>query len=148
WLMEAGLASQEELDEIDSDAKKTVLEAKKAAWTAYTEPVKHEQTELLSLLDKIATDSSNRVFIQKLVSDLRSVKEPGRKELLVIARKVLRMLTGENTQGTLAKWITDYTEKIQPKFSSHLFSESENNIHSAKEVLPTYSDDDEEADAR
>lgn len=146
--MQAGLASQEELDEIDTEAKKKVLEGKKAAWSAYVDPVKDEQKELASLLAEIANGSNNRVFIEKHLSDLNSIKEPGRKDLLITARKVLRMLAGEKSQAQLASWITEYTSRIQPKFSSHLFSESNKNVQSVQEVLPTYDDKAEEADAR
>ncbi|HEU4496964.1 MAG TPA: transketolase C-terminal domain-containing protein, partial [Flavobacterium sp.] len=46
------------------------------------------------------------------------------------------------------QWITNYANKIQPKFSSHLFSESAKNVFSAKEVLPEYGPDAEDVDAR
>jgi hypothetical protein len=35
-------------------AKKEVLEGKKAAWNAFVEPIKKEQTELSTLLETIA----------------------------------------------------------------------------------------------
>ncbi|HEX8268408.1 MAG TPA: thiamine pyrophosphate-dependent enzyme [Flavobacterium sp.] len=148
WMLSFNLATAEELDEIESTAKRDVLEGKKAAWLAVTEPVKNEQKELISLLEEISGPSENRVFIQKYISDLNSVKEPIRKDLLVVARKVLRMVVKENGRSKVGSWISDYIEKIQPKFSSHLFSESDQNVYSVKEVAPTYDDAAEEADAR
>jgi pyruvate/2-oxoglutarate/acetoin dehydrogenase E1 component/TPP-dependent pyruvate/acetoin dehydrogenase alpha subunit len=148
WLIENNLASQEELDEIDNQAKKDVLEGKKAAWTAFTNPVKEEQKELVNLLNSIASQSENKIFIDKISNDLASIKEPIRKDILVTARKVLRMIVAENSKSELGKWITDYTNKIQPKFSSHLFSQSESNVFSPKEVKPTYDETAEDVDAR
>ena len=63
-------------------------------------------------------------------------------------RKVLRMISSENSRPTLSSWITDYSQKIQPKFSSHLFSTSNKNVFSVKEVLPTYDANAEDADGR
>ncbi len=148
WLINNNLATAEELDAIDNQVKKDVLEGKKAAWTAFVTPMKDEQKELVGLLNNIATQSENKVFIEKIVNDLASIKEPIRKDILTTARKVLRMVINENSQSQLASWITNYTNKIQPKFSSHLFSESNKNVLSAREVAATYDNSAEEVDAR
>lgn len=58
------------------------------------------------------------------------------------------MIVKENGKAQLASWITSYVEKIQPKFSSHLFSQSDQNIFSIGEVLPTYDETAEDVDAR
>lgn len=148
WMIATNMASQEELDEMETIIKKEVLEGKKAAWNAFVEPIKNEQKELLSVLESIAKSSDNEVFIQKYSADLSSIKEPIRKDILLAARKVLRIIVKENGRNELAKWITDYTKKIQPKFSSNLFSESDKNVFSVKEVLPTYDENAEQVDAR
>jgi pyruvate/2-oxoglutarate/acetoin dehydrogenase E1 component/TPP-dependent pyruvate/acetoin dehydrogenase alpha subunit len=148
WMIANTIATSEELDEMDNLAKKEVLEGKKAAWTAFVDPVKKEQSELVSLLETIASTSVNRVFIQKYAQDLKEIKEPIRKDILISARKILRLLIGEKDQPLLANWITNYLNKIQPKFSSHLFSESNDSVFSVKEVLPTYDNDAEDVDAR
>ncbi|WP_333693812.1 alpha-ketoacid dehydrogenase subunit alpha/beta [Flavobacterium sp.] len=148
WMIANNIATAEEIDEINKETKKEVLEAKKAAWTAFVEPIKKEQQELISLLESIASSSVNRVFIQKFSNDLKEIKEPIRKDLLTTARKVLRMIIGESGQSQLAQWIQNYTATIQPKFSSHLFSQSQNNVLSVQEVTPVYDAQSEEVDAR
>ncbi len=148
WMIEAGLAGEEQLLDIEKAAKKTVLEGKKAAWNAFVSPVQNEQKELLAILEEAANSSSSKVIIQKYVSDLKGLKEPGRKDLMVTARKVLRMVSGESGRNSLSTWIKNYTETIQPKFSSHLFSESDQTVGSVREVLPTYDEEAEEVDAR
>ena len=148
WMIENEMATAEDLDAIDSQAKKDVLEGKKAAWSAYTNPIKEERDELVSVLKTIAEQSPNKVFIDKYINDLSSIKEPIRKELLIAARKVLRIIIKEAGKNTLSTWITTYTEKIQPKYSSHLFSQSDKNVFSVSEVLPEYADNNEEVDGR
>jgi pyruvate/2-oxoglutarate/acetoin dehydrogenase E1 component/TPP-dependent pyruvate/acetoin dehydrogenase alpha subunit len=148
WLLENNLANAEELETIESDAKKAVLEGKKAAWNAFVTPTKEEQTELVTFLNTLAANSANKVFIEKHTNDLASIKEPIRKEILTTARKVLRLMANDTNRNQLSKWITDYTQKIQPKFSSHLFSQSENNVLQAKDIAPTYDATAEDVDAR
>jgi len=148
WMLNFGLATQEEIDTVDAEAKTRVLEGKKAAWAAYIEPLKKEREALASFLSEIAATSANKVFINKFATDLLAIKEPIRKDNLHAARKVLRMIVGESSQHELASWIIDYTKRIQPNFSSHLFSESENNVFSIKEVLPKYAENAEDTDGR
>jgi pyruvate/2-oxoglutarate/acetoin dehydrogenase E1 component/TPP-dependent pyruvate/acetoin dehydrogenase alpha subunit len=148
WLLDNNLATTEELEAIDNEAKKEVLEGKKAAWTAFVSPIKAEQNELVALLTAIAETSSNKVSIEKYAADLAAIKEPIRKDILTTARKVLRLLVKESGQSQLATWITNYTNKIQPKFSSHLFSQSDKTVLGTAAVAPTYDESAEEVDAR
>jgi hypothetical protein len=148
WMIANNIATAEEIEVIDKETKKEVLEGKKAAWAAFVEPIKKEQQELISLLENIASGSVNRVFIQKFSNDLKDIKEPIRKDLLTTARKVLRMIVGEAGQSPLGQWIKNYTATIQPKFSSHLFSQSQNNISSIQEIAPLYEPNAEDVDAR
>ena len=148
WLLENNLATEEELESIENDSKKEVLEGKKAAWNAFVSPIKEEQIELVSLLNSIASSSANKVFIEKQATDLAAIKEPIRKEIITTARKVLRLVVTENSKEQLATWVTNYTQKIQPKFSSHLFSQSAENVFNTKEVIPTYDANAEDVDAR
>ena len=148
WLLQNDFATIEELEAIESDSKKEVLEGKKAAWTAFVSPMKEEQQELATVLNTIALSSANKVFLEKLAHDLIAIKEPLRKEIMTTARKALRLLADENGKQQLVSWISNYYNKIQPKFSSHLFSESEKNVLNAPEIAPTYSNDDEVVDGR
>ena len=148
WMLANNMANEEELSEIDNASKKEVLEGKKAAWLAFTAPFKAEQLELVILLNTIAASSPNKVFVEKFANDLAAIKEPIRKDIITTARKVLRLIVKESGKVQLAAWITAYTNKIQPKFSSHLFSQSDKNIASVKEVKPTYDETAEDVDAR
>ncbi|MBP6001416.1 MAG: transketolase [Flavobacterium sp.] len=148
WMIESNIASESELDAIDENAKKEVLEGKKNAWNAYIAPMKQNQSELLSLLNTIAATSDNKVFIEKIITDLESIKEPSNKDILVAARKSLRLVINEPSKDNLSVWIQNKINQIQPKFSSNLTSTSSQNCDSVSEIKPTYASDAEQIDAR
>jgi len=148
WMLENSIAVQEDLDTIDQQAKTDVLEGKKAAWAAYQDPIKKEREELIALLKTIASQSPNKVFIDKYTADFTAIKEPMRKDLLITARKTLRLIIKEDIKRSLTDWIADFNKKIQPKCSSHLFSESDKNVFSVTEHAPDYGDTPEDADGR
>jgi len=148
WMITYGISTKEALDLLDAKTKKEVLEGKKAAWNSYVLPFKEEQKELIDLLETLSNKSKNTNLIKPFISDLNSIKEPIRKEILITARKVLRIIESEDARKELSKWIVNYINKIQPKFSSNLHSESDKNVFSVKEILPTYKENEDMADAR
>ncbi|OIQ22269.1 thiamine pyrophosphate-dependent enzyme [Lacinutrix sp. MedPE-SW] len=149
WMLETGISTDEELTAIEKDIKKAVREGKKAAWTAFLNPILEERKEVSKILTKVAETSANKVFIEKLINDLSAISEPGRKDILSTARKVLRYVVNEDSSAktTLINWIDGYFNKIQPKYSSHLHNETKSAAINIKEVKPTY-DTDEEVDGR
>ena len=148
WLIDNELATAEELDRIESESKKEVLEGKKMAWAAFLSPIKKEQEKLVSLLHNIAKSTQNKVSIEKAATDLAAIKEPIFKDILIVARKTLRLVINDSEKNQLSDFITSFINQIQPKFSSHLHSESNQNVLESKAILPTYTNDSELVDAR
>lgn len=150
WIIANGFATDDDLVAIEKTIKKQVRDGKKAAWSAFTQPLKQEQNELVALLEHVANGSSNNVFIEKLKNDLAEISEPIRKDILSTARKALRFVVKDTpeTKNQLATWINDYINVIQPKYSSHLYSHSDKSALKIQEVKPTYDDSSEDVDAR
>lgn len=146
WMISFNIATDTELEALEEASKNEVLQGKKAAWEAFIGPVKNERDALVSLLEK--TNGSNAVFVQKLAAELKAIKEPIRKDILVCARKVLRLVKGDSIQAELSQWISSYQAQIQPKFSSYLFSNSSQSIASVHEVAPSYDESADDVDAR
>lgn len=144
WMIAINIASPEEIEAIETEIRKEVLEGKKAAWNAFIDPIIKEQKELISLLNKIAPSSKNKELILKNATDLETIKTPLKKEILVIARKVLRLIKNENCKNELSNWIISYTNKTAQNFNTNLFSESKSNVFSVKEVLPKYTENSNE----
>jgi pyruvate/2-oxoglutarate/acetoin dehydrogenase E1 component/TPP-dependent pyruvate/acetoin dehydrogenase alpha subunit len=140
WMIAINIASPEELDEIDANAKTAVLEGKKEAWKEFIEPIITEQKELVALLKRVAEMSQNKSKILQYISVLKNIKDPLKKEILGTARKVLRLVINESGQAEVAQWIQSYTAVTQHKFSSHLHSESNSNVNSVQPIAPKYSD--------
>ncbi|PTX59707.1 pyruvate/2-oxoglutarate/acetoin dehydrogenase E1 component [Kordia periserrulae] len=150
WMIENGIETEENLDALEKDIKKRVRDGKKAAWRDFVAPMKQEQQEVLQLIGKLAESSPNKVFINKLKEELGAIAEPIRKEIASYARKALRLVVGEHSseRTALSNWIKVYFEKIQPKYSSHLYSESAKSVLKIDAKAPEYATEAEEVDAR
>ncbi len=150
WLINNNIASEDELDALHKTIKKEVRDGKKAAWNNYLKPIKAEHQDAIAILHELADSSANKVFINKIVNDLSSIEEPIRKDIASAIRKALRYVVSETS---LAKenaqiWINNYMASIQPDYSSHLFSESDQAAKHIEEVIPTYDANAEDVDGR
>lgn len=150
WMIENDFATEEELDNLDKKLKKEVIEKRKIAWSNFLAPMLKDCNELIPLLQNVAEKTANKAFVVKIISDLNTIEEPIRKDILTAARKTLRYIIFDNCveKEQLQKWINWYIETNQPKYSSHLYSESKQNALTIKEVKPTYDENAKNVDGR
>ncbi|TJY36006.1 alpha-ketoacid dehydrogenase subunit alpha/beta [Pontimicrobium aquaticum] len=150
WMISNSIITNEEATQLEKDIKKKVRDGKKAAWNAFISPILNERAELNTLLEKVAPTSPNKVFIQKITNDLNAIDEPTRKDVISAARKVLRYITFDDSKEKteLQNWINSYFDINQPKYSSHLYSQSKLRATNISEVTPTYDESPEMVDGR
>ena len=142
WIQENKLANEEELDELEKEAKKEVNTSKKSAWEAYLSPIKQEQKEVVELVDRIASSSQNTAFISPLVSDLKNNTEPLRKDIISTAKKVMRITRSENIaeRQELLNWLSNAESSNFDRYSSTLYSDFETSPMKVEEVEAVLTD--------
>ncbi len=144
------IATEEELDSIQKEAKKEVANDKRAAWKSFTDDIKQDLANSTALISQLAEESSNGVFIKKIGEDLEKTFEPTRRDVLMAARKALRMVRDQNSSAktALSSWIQEAISTNFNRYSSHLHSESENSALNVTPIAPTYGDDGKMEDGR
>ncbi len=147
------IATVEELDAIEKQAKANVRASQKAAWAAFQDEIKRELHDVAFMIEALATarhsESSTTATIAKMASDLRAEMSPGRKEVVSAARKAL--LVGHTAdpiaRQPLADWIKEAMRTNADRYSSHLYSQSKQSALKVVEVPVRY-DSSEEVDGR
>ena len=144
------IASAEELEQIEKDAKKEVRDEKNAAWKSFTDDLKNDLSEAIGILETVASESAQSEFIRTEIAALQKAMDPIRKDILGSARKVLRTLKSENigSKAMLSAWILQKTEENKLRYSSHLYSESDFNAVKIEALAPVYSDEIKMEDGR
>ena len=150
WIVEQGIATAEEVDDIAKAAKKTVRDAKKAAWQAYAEPIKAELDEVIALIEQLVAQSANGAFFKGIVSTLKEALDPGRKEVVAAARKALRYVREENmpAKAALTNWLAQSNAANHDRYSSYLHSQSAEAAMTVEAVAPAYAAEPEMVDGR
>lgn len=144
------LATEDELNEIHENAKKEVRDAKNAAWKALTADIQLDLNSAVEVLQKVAEQSTNKVFVEKEIADLKSTMNPIRKDILATCRRVLRLIRAEHISAktVLTNYIQQQLESNKERYSSHLYAEHSGSIHQVEAVDPQYDDDAKMEDGR
>ncbi len=138
WLEESGLATSEEMDELEAAAVESVKDAKDRAWDAYKSPISVERDELVSVLSNMSVETAT-----KEATSLQKSRDVIRKDLGVAAAKVLRATIGldASARQPLLDWYEKYKADNYERYSSHLHSQSDDNVLNVNEIPPVFSDD-------
>ena len=141
------LATSEELDLIDVEAKKLVKEGQKRAWEAYQKTISDLALEVLPLVEALAKTNSE---IKNLIENFNKIISKSKRDIFHLVRKTL-LMTRDSHSPEKAALTSKYQDiKIVEKdnYSSHLYSQSEWKATNIKEVKPVFSEASKEVDGR
>lgn len=150
YLISNSIATSEELDKIDQEAKQYVKAEKEAAWSAFSKEVKGELSEAVSLLRQVAKVSSARTLLEQMADDLSKTLNPIRKDVVSTVRRALWLLRQESNEvkNPIKQWLGDLSKLNADRYNSHLYSESEWQAAYVEDVPASYSDDSPMIDGR
>ncbi|HEY1040504.1 MAG TPA: thiamine pyrophosphate-dependent enzyme [Bacteroidia bacterium] len=150
FILENAIATAEELDKMEEDAKKVVRDAKSAAWASVSGAIKNELSEALALLDELAASSDAQAFVQKVRTDLASSIEPIRKDIHIAVKKALRLTRNEDNAARtkLSNWLQASREANFDRYSSYLYSQSSQTISNIAPVAVSYDSEVKQCDGR
>ena len=143
WILEIGAATNEELEEIHKAAKKEVREGKKAAWEAFVDSMRVEKEEVLTLLNNLANNSPNKVFIEKLINSLKGNTEPERKVIYEAVRRSLRIARSEDndSKDTLIAWYDAQNELNEDRYDSNLHEPGDRSALNVEPIEAEYAEE-------
>lgn len=150
WMIMSAVVTEEELTDIEKEAKKSAREAKAAAWKNFITPIKEEVSSVANMIESAAANSSNGEELTAMATTLRSTMDPLRKDAVSAARRAVWALRNdsEEVRAELKNWLAAEGIKNKDRYSDYLYSQSDLSPLRIEEVAPIYSDDSKEVDAR
>jgi pyruvate/2-oxoglutarate/acetoin dehydrogenase E1 component/TPP-dependent pyruvate/acetoin dehydrogenase alpha subunit len=124
WLLENALASEEEIEKIESNAKAFVKKSRHDAWEKYITPIRELVKKSVALIDALGDRSPDfKGNIATVRKQLVANREPSRKEILKALHHVL-LHAGESEQVEELKVFYDSLKKEgYDTYGSHLYHE-------------------------
>ena len=141
------LATVEELENIEKEAKKKAKDGQKKAWDNYRNSIEVIKNEVLPLVENLKSQNSE---VEAELQKFGSLISYAKKDVFSLMRKVL--LLTRTHQSTERQWLASKYQQLlaqeKDNYSSHLYSESEWKSTNVKEVKPIYSENSEMVDGR
>ncbi len=139
WMLEQGIASEEELKEFEEEERIAVEEIRKAAWDAYLTPILTERQEVGDMMDAIAEKSQQAGQLQEIKTRLFGNPLPLRRDLHSTVEEVLLTVRGENSQAShqLIAWKHAQATRQQERYDSCLYSGAALSIPEIKAIYPS-----------
>ncbi len=147
WIIEQGISTALELDEIEKTAKATAKRIKDESWKSFNQGIQEDQSALINLLEQAVVEHP---ALNDILSILTKTINPARYDAIKAARATMRFLIGR--QGTVKPQLVEWLEKVatenEDRYNSYLHSSSEWSALKVKGIAPTYSEKSSLVDGR
>ncbi|MFZ1319955.1 MAG: thiamine pyrophosphate-dependent enzyme [Ignavibacteria bacterium] len=150
WILSEAMATEEELDEIEINAKDFVKKMQQEAWKDYIDPIKKEIEEVRNLFAEVAKSGKHADKINSVSDSLKRSLDNNRKVISEAVYEVLLISAGENSdaRNKLIEWKNIFRKENNKRYGSHLYSESSDSAMNVKEVKPVYGPESKTLDGR
>lgn len=141
------LATTEELETIEAEAKKKVKDGQKKAWENYQNSIISLKNSILPLVENLKTQQPE---IEGEIEKFNKIISASKRDLFHLARKTLLLSRANKSEArtALQSRFDELYQEEKDNYSSHLYSQSNLKVTNVKEVKPVFSDNSEVVDGR
>ncbi len=150
WIIHEVMVLPEEVDAIEKEAKQSAKQARDRAWKAFTEDVRKDQSIVTAILEKAQKLSSRSEDIETLRNELNTTINATRLDTMKAARKALRYFRDEDHEAKteIIAWLRAAESDNYNRYSSHLYSTSDDAALKVEIIPPQYSESSSIVDGR
>lgn len=142
WLIANQLASDEELSEVETTAKKVVIESRQQAWDLFIRPVKVQVNQAVELLRSLPSSLlEDHPSIEKMTEALESHREPLRRDVMQSLGHVIQLLGNSPETIRLKKYYEVLRAENKSLFNTYLYSEGPRSPLKQEKVDAEYAED-------
>ncbi len=150
WILSEGIATPDQIDETEKEAKKMARQGKAAAWSDFINPIKEDVAQVAQWIEAAAPHAENPDQLQSWAQQLSSDTEPLKKDAVSAVRRSLWQLkeADATVKSDLKNWLQQALALGKDSYNDYLYSQSEWSPLLINEVAPEFDSDAEMVDAR
>jgi len=138
WMLDAGLATITELNNIEVEAKEFVKEAKANAWDKFIGPIKKQAEQAVQMIGGLQVMTP---AVQQIVAELTANKEPLRRDVLKALAKVSEAAAGVKGIEKVTQYAAQLKNEAAGLFNTYLYNEGPKSALRVSTVPATYAPD-------
>jgi pyruvate/2-oxoglutarate/acetoin dehydrogenase E1 component/TPP-dependent pyruvate/acetoin dehydrogenase alpha subunit len=143
WILESGLATESDLQNIETGAKAKARKAKNDAWAACITPLKTTKAALEELVINVISEHPDKaLIINPLFEELVEMRDLFISEMVKIARQITFILKGSDklSFNQLSAWVAYQKSVAHQNYSTQLYSETAKSALQIPVIAPQYSE--------
>ena len=142
WIIENALASEEELDDIETRSKELIRQSKIKAWEKYQAPIRQQVARAAALISEMASSlPADQELLSKLATELTTNREPARRDIMRILHQCLVVTEASGAAGALREFYGQLLRDNEQLYNSHLYHEGPRSPLKVAEIKPVYQED-------
>jgi pyruvate/2-oxoglutarate/acetoin dehydrogenase E1 component/TPP-dependent pyruvate/acetoin dehydrogenase alpha subunit len=143
WILANALAEENELYEIEINAKLFIKESKQKAWEKYIAPIKQQVAECLPLLSTLSQklNAEKGAEVSNIMLELNNNKEPLRREILKAMATALDVAGNNLGTEELNNHYKQLRNDNAKLYNSFLYNEGPKSALNVTVINPYYSED-------
>jgi pyruvate/2-oxoglutarate/acetoin dehydrogenase E1 component/TPP-dependent pyruvate/acetoin dehydrogenase alpha subunit len=146
WMLANALAEENELEQIEIEAKQFVRESKKNAWEKYINPIKEQVNKTVELLNSLSVENTE---IKKIADELSANREPQRRDVMKALATAIELTTHNLPTGQagsqliahnsqLTNYYSQLTTENAQLFNTYLYNEGPGSALKVTEIKPYF----------
>jgi len=144
WMIESGIATDEQVQKLRAEARILVKDAKNKAWKGFNTRNSEMRPQLLAAAKSAAQELGDD-NISKLANSVSNAQYVAFHEISLYARRIMLYAQGRefSAKGKIQEFLNDTEKLAEDWYHTHLYCESEKNALRIPQIKPEYSDDPE-----
>ncbi len=137
WLIENGIATETELDEITEQAKEHTKQSRDNAWNNYLSPIKSEAQKAIELLKEVEVNEPQvQSEIHQTVTELQNIKEPLYRDIMHLLSVVAETKLNNSSLEKIKNYTNNLKKKTHKLYNSNLYNEGEGSALKVEVLKP------------
>ncbi len=145
WMVEAGIATQQVIDEMRNNAIAYTRECKQRAWDAYITPVRTKRKLLIDIYNQLPANMIEPGILNELSSKLNGITDVFFSEIVAMAGRLKHLLASqfEYSDNALETLLSEWYAAGKESFNTNLYAEGPGSCLEVPIVHASFSDHSE-----
>lgn len=142
WIESNGIATAEELNNLENETLEDVKKQKADAWNAFLNALNADKQQAVMHIEMLGSETGNSA-LNEIAAELSKIKEINRRDIGQAVVKALRLTIGQTqvSRASLASWYQEFITINNRRYDSHQYSQSAKAALNVPEVKPVFSDE-------
>lgn len=139
WVIENGIANEEELAEIENSTRRQVRDSKNSAWTKYQQPIKQQVAQAAELVrSMVVNDMEVYQKLHQLAAELENNREPLRRDIFKTLSLAIEAAPHSPSVGEIKAFRKQQRTDNGVLYNSMLYNEGPKSALKVPVVAPRY----------